>query len=69
MIVSTLLAVGYFRAVWWWGWPAPPNWIGWLTHADGEGAYDALMFSLWADCVVLGMAVFTLGRWLAVRLR
>ena len=40
----------------------PPNWVAWLTGADGEAAYDAAFVSLILDAGFVGLAAWLMFR-------
>jgi len=48
-------------------WYLPPNWLGRLTGADGEGAIDAAYLSLWIDTTVVGFGVWKIRQFLLRR--
>jgi hypothetical protein len=45
-------------------WYLPPNWLGRLTGADGEGALDAAYLSLYIGTTVLGFGVWKIRQFL-----
>ena len=61
LVVLAGLAVGviYGKLATVYHWYLPPNWLGRLTGADGESAYDAAFDSLYIDTTVVALAIWT----------
>lgn len=69
VVVLAILAIGliYGKLASVYHWYLPPNWLGHLTGADGEGAIDAAYLSLWIDTTVVGLAAWTIRQFLRRR--